>query len=193
MLELFQKILSSPYGSLAFIGSIMLLAFFATWKISHFATKFSSVEKVETSIDTIKTDLQYLKGFVELFRQNNNPFAKSHSPISFTEIGKKVSLDLHLETIIANHWQNIQSKLEEKLTLDSNPYDIQVESFKIGENYQTIVTKEELAKIKQHAFKEGLNIGNYSILFGIIIRDKYLQLNGFSASDVDSHDPNKAK
>jgi hypothetical protein len=62
---------------------------------------------------------------------------------------------------------------------------MQVESFKIGENYQEFLTSEELNSIKNHAFKFGFNLDVYNLLFGIVIRDKYLSTKGFTTKDVD--------
>lgn len=105
--------------------------------------------------------------------------------------GVEVASELKISDLIINHWENIYSDLNKVLSKECNPYDIQVESFKIGEKYQEFLTNEELKAVKNHAFKSGFSLEVYNLLFGIIIRDKYLSLKGFKTEDVDLYDPEK--
>ena len=189
MLDLFQSLLHSPGGSFAFIASLMAIAFLAVWKVSHFSTKFSSVTKLEESIDSIKTDMHYVKGFIQLYRETNNPLAQRQSPVSLTQIGKDVSSELKLEKMVMNHWDAFCSAVTSCLKKNCNPYDIQVESFKVGDSYQKFISQEELLAIKTHAFSAGYNLDIYNLLFGIIIREKILKDKGFREADIDLHDP----
>jgi hypothetical protein len=107
-----------------------------------------------------------------------------------TQKGIEVASDLNLNDIIINHWDFISSLLNKVLNKDCNPYDIQIESFKIGEKYQEYVNDSELKIVKNHAFKSGYNLESYNLLFGIVIRDKYLSSKGLKSSDVDLYDPN---
>lgn len=65
MLKLLQDALESPAGSFAFVFALLAVCFFAVWKISHFTTKFSSVEKLETHIGHIKEDMHYVKASIK--------------------------------------------------------------------------------------------------------------------------------
>lgn len=189
MLDLFQSLLHSPGGSFAFIASLMAIAFLAVWKVSHFSTKFSSVTKLEEAIDSIKTDMNYVKAFIQLYKEPNNPLAQRQSPGSLTQIGKDVSSELKLEKMVMNHWDAFCSAVTSCLKKNCNPYDVQVESFKVGDSYQKFISQEELSTIKTHAFSAGYNLDIYNLLFGIIIRDKILKNKGFRESDIDLHDP----
>lgn len=192
MIELFQDALNTPAGSFAFIFAILAVSFFAVWKISHFTTKFGSVQKIEDTIGHIREDMHYVKASIKLFSDANNPFAQRQSPVSLTEIGDKVAREINVSDIMENHWDDIYSQVNDDLADDCNPYDIQVVCFKIGEGYQEFLTAEELKRVKSHAFKAGYNLQVYNVLFGIIIRDKVLGLRGYKSSDVDKFDPKKA-
>lgn len=189
MFEIIQAGLSSPFGSFAFVLGIMGAVFVGIWKVSYFAAKLKGVDKLEQSIDIIKTDIQYLKGFVQLFKESNNPLSQRQSPVSMTDIGKTVATELNIQNMVINHWDAFCVEVAGCLKKDCNPYDIQVESFKVGDKYQDFINPQELLAIKNHAFNAGYNLGIYNILFGLIIRDKILQDKGFKQSDIDLHDP----
>jgi hypothetical protein len=210
MIELFETALKSPAGSFAFVLSFLAVTYLVIWKVSHFTTKFNSVEKMENAIESIKGDIHSIKASIQynsdLIKLNsdsiklvsdsiksitdlNNPFAQRQSPVSMTDKGKEVSDEIKLNEIIATHWEKINTQLNDILNSDCNPYDIQVESFKIGEQYQHFLSSEELKAVKNHAFKSGFNLEVYNLLFGIAIRDKYLSIKGIDKSDIDLYDP----
>lgn len=194
MLELIKDIFTSPAGSFGFVFGILVICGIAIWKISHFQTKFSAVEKLESDIGNMKEDMHYIKAKIKLITDSTNPLAQRKSPISLTTKGEEVANDLSISNLIANHWEEIFSSLNNTLTKDCNPYDIQVESFKIGEKFQEFLNSDELAGVKNHAFKSGYNLEVYNLLFGIVIRDKYLSVKGFTSTDIDQYDPeNKTK
>jgi Na+-transporting methylmalonyl-CoA/oxaloacetate decarboxylase gamma subunit len=192
MFEILGKILESDAGSFGFVFAFLSLAFAIIWKVSHFSTKFESVQKLKSNIDIIKEDIHGIRAFMQVYRETNNPLAQRQSPVSMTEDGKNISKELGIEAMVANHWNEFKSSVLTNLKLDCNPYDIQVESFKVGDKYQQFITKEELDKIKLHAFNTGYNIATYNLLFGIIIRDKILTDKGHDTADVDLYDPAKS-
>ncbi|WGK93820.1 MULTISPECIES: hypothetical protein [Flavobacterium] len=189
MFDIFENALKSPAGSFAFIISILAVCFIAIWKVSHFTTKFKSVEKLEDSIDGIKENMHYVKASLKMIIDSNNPLAQRNSPVSMTRIGETVAEEISLNNLIINHWDNIYAQLTKVLSKECNSYDIQVESFKIGEKYQEFLNKDELKEVKNHAFKSGFNLEVYNLLFGIAIRDKYLSIKGIDKSDIDLYDP----
>ena len=73
---------------------------------------------------------------------------------------------------------------------DKNAYDIQqycIETAAVEP--EKFFAKADLDKLKQFAFNQGNPFQYYSSMFGIIIRDKYLQIKGISISEVDINDP----
>ncbi len=191
-----QNILSSPLGSFAFVIGVFSACMISVWYISHFKTKFGSVERIENNLFSIKEDLglikikfNYIETRIERLETQKNILTKRKSPISLTDIGEQYSKDLNAPSIIANHWQDILNKLNSTLIADATAYDIQVISFNIGDDFQNYFTKEELTKLKDHAFNAGYTIDIYGRLFGIIIRDKILQMRGIDVTEVDKDDP----
>lgn len=191
MFDLLREALKSPAGSFAFVFAILILAFWLVYKFSHYNTKFKSVEKLENNIDKIKDDISIIKGFMDIFRTQNNPFAKSQSPMSLTVLGEKVREDVGAEKIVISHWEEINKMLTSKLPQKSNPYDIQVCSIKIGAELLKTLPPVELDTLKSYAYKNGHLLSNYDIIFGVIIRDNYFKINGIDLSEVDKHDPTK--
>jgi hypothetical protein len=188
MLDLVSDILKSPAGSFAFIFAFLMLAFFLVYKFSHFNTKFGSVEKLENNVDKIKDDISSIKGFMEVFRTHNNPFAKANSPISLTPVGIEVSKDLEIEKLVISHWEDIIKMFSDKLIKNSNPYDIQVCSIKIGGELLKSLSENELNTIKTYAYSKGHSLSYYDVLFGVVIRDHYFKIKGIDLSEIDKHD-----
>ena len=72
MWQLVREVLSTPVGSFAFILSFMILAGWLIHYITRFITKWtcnmegskSTVDKVESNIDSIRSDISYIKGMI---------------------------------------------------------------------------------------------------------------------------------
>ena len=193
MYDIVKEALKSPAGSFGFIFALLAVAFWLVYKISHYNTKFKSVEKLETNIDKIKDDISSIKGFIDLVKSKFNPFAQAQSPINLTDAGKVVSADLNAEKLVISHWEDILKKFSDKINRETNPYDIQQCSIKIGEELLKMLTPEELDAVKSYAYKNGHSISNYDVVFGIIIRNKYFEIKGIDLAEIDKHDPNKNK
>lgn len=189
MFDILRDALKSNAGSFGFVFAILILAFWLVYKFSHYNTKFGSVEKLETNIDKIKDDISSIKGFMDVYKNQNNPFAKAQSPVSLTPQGSKVSLDLDAEKIVISHWGDIIKMFSDKLIKNPNPYDIQQCSMKIGAELLNMLSETELNNLKSYAYKNGHILSNYDIIFGVIIRDNYFKLKGIQLSEVDKHDP----
>ncbi|MFH1564619.1 MAG: hypothetical protein ABIC82_02090 [bacterium] len=197
MLELFLKLIEQLNSSVFVLLAILVLAFWAIYKIAAMVTLFGGFkeERAETKKDLtdIKKDVAKVTATVDLLYQshlyqNHLPTVKSYSPLSLTDKGKDISDALKLEGKVASHWSEIKSKIEEKNL--SNPYDIQTASLDLARDcFETIFTNEERNEMKQYAFKNGLNILEFFPIIGIITRDKFLTERGINLSEVDEHDP----
>lgn len=92
--------------------------------------------------------------------------------------------------MIANNWDIIYKNLEENIC-DKNAYDIQEYCMRTAAvELDKFLRKEDINFIKQYAYKEGQSLAYYAPIFGIIIRDKYLQIKGINSSEIDKHNPN---
>jgi hypothetical protein len=197
MIDLIKQALSSPAGSFGFVFSILILAFL----IVHWVTKkvtcitkdhsvlSEHVKIISSNIHEIGRDISYLKGNIDILNKPN--LAQSHSPISLTEIGKTLSEELQAEKMIIRNWDKIFADLEKNIC-NKNAYDIQqycIETAAV--ETERFLDKSDLEKLKEYAYIKGNPLQYYSPIFGIIIRDKYLEIKGIKVSEVDKYDPNK--
>lgn len=111
MIELIRDILTSDAGSFAFVVSLMLLAFWLVYFITRKVTLMNadhstlakSVSGIESTVDEMRRDLAYLKGSLDILRTPEQ-LLKAHSPISLTDEGKRVAMELGAETMISRNW-----------------------------------------------------------------------------------------
>jgi hypothetical protein len=211
MIDLLKDILLSPAGSFASVFSLFALSFWLVHWITKKATEIRmSQEKVESSvssvyeridkrvdkmeghIDEIRKDISFLKAMVELFQFNSKQgVAKSKSPVSLTETGHQIAEQLHAEAMIARNWDKIYTNLEARIS-DKNAYDIQqycIETATV--NLESFFEKNDIDMVKTVAYKDGRPLAFYAPVFGVLIRDRYLQQKGIDVLDIDRNDPGR--
>ncbi len=191
MIEFVKDALKSPGGSFAFIFAILVLAFWATYQISKWMTQLKHVEKLDENISAIKDDMATVKAFITVFREANNPFARSQSPMALTPQGLVVAEDLKIQDLILRHWEEINKDIVSAIDHDCNPYDIQQEAIVVAGKIQKYLTAPELDAIKRYAYKQGHTLNAYDLLIGVHIRDIYFKKNNIKIEDVDKYDPNR--
>lgn len=191
MIQFVENALKSPAGSFGFVFAILMLAFWCVHYVSKWSTKLGSVDKLNTDLSGIKDDISIIKGFITVFREANNPFAKSQSPLSLTEIGKNVSVAIKAKDLVSLHWDEIEKDFQGLLNKDCNPYDIQQSAISFSGKIFNYFTKSELNEMKLYAFREGHSLINYELLFAVHIRDIYFDKHGIHVSEVDKFDPTK--
>lgn len=197
MIELIKEALRSPAGSFSFIFALMVLAFWLT----HFVTKRitminaghstldKSVNKIETHIDEIRKDMSFLKGSFEVLRRGADPVIQSFSPVTLTDIGLAMAKEFDAEKMISHNWDNIFSDLEKNIC-NKNAYDIQqycIETASVEPD--RFLESSDLKKMKEYAYEKGNPLQYYMPIFGVLIRDKYLQIKGIKVSEIDKYDP----
>ena len=194
--ELIKSVIGSPAGSFAFVFFSLLLIGWLIYMATKYTTKWSmkmeGVDKLEQKIESISSDLLYVKTKLEIFTANTpGGLTASHSPISLTERGKEIAAQMGIDQIIATNWDSIYGYISENAT-SKNAYDLQqfcIEAATIA--LDKLIRKEDLDKIKMFAFNSGQNLAYYGSMIGIIIRDKYFAIQGIPIGDIDAHDPNK--
>lgn len=101
-----------------------------------------------------------------------------------TPKGKEISEKLNAEKIFSKYSSKLIAQMEENKP--DNAYDIQQIAMSIAKKQmETYFNSEELLAVKDQAFKNGLLTEDVMAIFGILLRDKYLQLKGISLSDID--------
>ena len=192
MIELIRDILTSDAGSFAFVVSLMLLAFwlvyFITRKVTlmnaNHSTLAKSVSGIESTVDEMRRDLAYLKGSLDILRTPEQ-LLKAHSPISLTDEGKRVAMELGAETMISRNWQNILTIMDADLA-GKTPYDIQQYCLEeVSVQPERFFPKEDLDAIKKYAYSHGRPVELYTRMIGILIRDAYLKYRDIDISEVD--------
>ncbi|MDR0942071.1 MAG: hypothetical protein LBM19_00415 [Holosporales bacterium] len=194
--DVFIKLIEQLNSSVFVLLVILVATFFLAWKISSFITAWrmkrdihnERIGKVEKMTETVIE----LKTKVDLIYQNTNPngFARSRSPMSLTEKGQEIKELINAESI----FNRIYSKLKDYIKDENlkNAYDIQTISLETAkEHFLNLLTKEELIKIKDVAFKQGLILEDFYIIFGILLRNKILKEKNIAISEIDMRAPSK--
>ncbi len=193
----------------------MILAFFVVHKVTKWSEKIKNIDeldkkidasitaldskfdkrsdKLDTKIDGIKESILEIKAFITVFKESNNQFVQSKSPITLTEIGETVVKDLDLISILTKYWNKLENVLLGNLENKSNLYVIQQESFSLGSKLTELLDENEIENIKTYAFNQGQNLANYDLMIGVCIRDIYFKKHNINIIDIEKFDPNQIK
>ena len=193
MWDVIKTIITSPAGSFAFVAAILYAVGWAIHKISKATTtvdmKMQKVDKLESNLDGIKEDIQWIKANLSVIQVGKGSLTKSKSPVSLTPLGTQKAEEMKIMETVAKYWASICKYLDAKLS-DANAYDIQqfcIETATI--NLDKIFPKEEVDRIKLFAFNEGNPVAYYGGMIGVIIRDKYFEVKGINIAEVDANAP----
>jgi len=196
-----KDVLGSPAGSFASVLGIVL---FLGWLI-HYTTAFVTRHKVESdtdrrkvlslenNIESIKTDISYIKGNISiLLRSPDGLFPiQSRSPVRLSPIGEDLAKKMELEKRISRNWGNICNFLDNNLH-SKNAYDIQqfcIDTASV--HLDKFFDNEDIESFKDFAFNAGKPLIYYGGMIGVMIRDAYFRHRGIDVLDVDKHDPEK--
>jgi hypothetical protein len=192
MSQVFLELIHLLNGAVLTLTLVLLVMFWMLYKMGGLMATFKHVDnkhdKLDSHLDGIRTDLSQIKGTVNILYESHLKTVQKNSPLSLTQIGKDVSLEIGADAKISSHWDKIKSELQ-KTKMD-NPYDIQVATMEFSQRcFDTIFTPEEQTAIKVIAFNKGMNLLEIYPILGVIIRDRILKEKGCSADQIDKHDP----
>lgn len=193
------QVLGSPFGSFAFVFGLMLFAgwliYWVTKNITVINTEHGAAkqmtEKLDTYIDELRKDMAFVKGTLEIMKNQNGDLAQAHSPISLTDKGKHLASENHLQEMVAANWSRIISVIDAKVK-NKNAYDIQqfcIETMAVEP--EVLLPETDILILKQQAYNIGKLLQEYSIIPALIIRDRYFQEKHIEMADVDKYDPTK--
>lgn len=188
MQEIILALISQLNSSVFILLAILILAFISIFKMGKWTEKFTSHDRRVEKIEGLSEKVIELKTKIDLIYQytNPHPMVKSMSPISLTELGKKVAEEIKANQIFSKYVSKLVQEAESKKP--TNAYDIQQVSLEVSKNFlTTLFTDEELNIVKQQAFKRGVLVEDIMIIFGIILRNHILQEKGIPISDIDKH------
>ena len=144
------------------------------------------LEKIENIYEIVISTRERIQMLYEKFISGtvSNPLIASRSPIKLTDEGEEVAKEIDAQSIFNRHIKSLINRIDEE-----NPqtaYDIQTVSFRLtSEELPKMLSKEEMAIIKNSAFNRGIQILNIWVIFGIYLRDKILNDRGVIPSDLD--------
>lgn len=212
-----RDILTSPAGSVTFIGGILFGFAFIIYKGGRLMEKFEHqreglkemkghtdgildvkanhgvfekrLDKIETKVDHISESLGMLR--IDLAGiSKQDAFTQRNSPLSLTSKGIDFVGKYDIVQMVDDNWCNINEIAQRNES--KNPYDIQ--EFLIREcalRLGLFVGEEKLESLKLIAYNEGIDISSIARMIAIIVRDRYFKEHDIEISEIDKHDPNK--
>ena len=163
-------IAASASATIIGVGIAVAVAVFKSGRwVGQVETGLNSLTK---TIDRLDASLRELGADVKtLLRWQDSPTVGGKSPLSLTEIGKKVSDALNMPDMAERLAPSLKSRVEGML-----PYDIQEFCFVyIRDEYQPGAEDEK--RIKDCAYDNGLDRDDVMDALAIILRDKLIALN----------------
>ena len=144
-------------------------------------------------IGSVNTDRKNFSGFMTDIRGDikdirekisgillsiKSPSITSDSPLRLSELGKRVSVNINAED-----WAKVKAREIVEKTRDLDVFQIQELSFETALNFEP---EEELSKkMRDSAFKEGINLNDVRKVFAVVLRDELLELHEFKLSELD--------
>jgi hypothetical protein len=205
--KLIEQLNSSIFILLAVLFAIGFLlwktsAFMATWqhKQADHEKKLDKVNETNDKVIALETNIGKSVEFGErivrmetkldlIFQKlTPNPFAQAQSPIALTKDGNEVAQKINVEATIARLYPNLIELVEKKSP--QTAYDIQECAFAVTrDKLFSWLSEAELTALKNEAFNKGMPVDSFSIIYGIVLRDRILASKNIPASDVDLHTP----
>lgn len=195
MQEIFLELIRQLNSSVLVLFLILVIVCIVLFKLGEWTNKFKThdekVEKLENMADQVIS----LTTKVDLIYQFTNPHSpiKSHSPLSFTSVGEAILKNIDANGIFEKYKSVLVLEVE-KMVSDGNAYDIQQAALSVARSKMLgMLNEQELIKVKDEAFQQGLLIEDIMGVFGLILRNQILNPKGIPLAEVDKHDLAKKK
>lgn len=148
------------------------------------------IDKVEVKLDAlteevrgIKTTLSILASKFNLHEKLIEKFVLSQSPLALTKEAIKLSKELNFKSMIERNWKKIHKLISENVQ-QKNPYNIQKYCTIIGmSNMAEILSNKDIEILKMKAYNEGIDVEPYGAILGIMIRDKYFEVENINTEE----------
>lgn len=186
MESLLALLIGQLNSSVIILIVILILFLFFTYKIGKWSEKFDNQEKRLSKIDDISNRLIKVETKIDLIYQNTNAHStiRSNSPISLTDVGKKISEDIKADEILKKYLDKLEN--DALLQQCNSAYDIQKNSIDLAKNKLiAYLNEDELLKVKNQAYNYGILIEDIMSIFGILLRNYILDKKGMSVHDID--------
>lgn len=145
-----------------------------------------TIPPMAVEVGKIGTRVEMIYGLMNLTSPNSS--IASHSPISLTDVGKRIVANIKADEILKKHLPELMTEITSENP--QNPYDIQEASMKVAkEKMVGLLSAEEIASIKKEAFDSGNTVENTVLVFGVLLRNYILEEKEIPVLDVDKLRP----
>lgn len=182
------QIVGAVVAVVVFFAGIVTFVVRSIFKLGQFSQRLKTVED---SAGAIKTELQATRkelteridSLINLSIQKG--LSESHSPRQLNEEGRRVLRDSGIDTIVDEKFDEIVKKVEDKAP--ENAYQAEQAVLDVVES----LIEEAAIKdaVENGAFQSGYPIAGVLFTGGLYIRDRVLKELGFTASEIDKHNP----
>jgi hypothetical protein len=199
MHQLIQTLFENPAGGFGTMFAFTLAVFWVVASVSRKIGEHSraveemskKTEKTDDRLERLRDDLGFIKSKLLIFEEKltgSDALTASHSPISLTDLGKKVAKEMDAERLIANDFERIVSVIDGSGA--ANPYDVQQFCVETATSFpDRFFSPESLSELKIFAYRQGRLLPAYGTMLGVMIRDAYFKRKGIDVGLVDKHDP----
>lgn len=178
-----SKLIDQLNSSVFTLLAILLVAFYAIYRLGGIVTSFTNFKDKHKDLDTtiggVKDTLASIKATTDLLYQAHLSTLKSNSPLSLSPKGLEISRAIELENKVSDHWEEIKTLIQR--TSPSTAYDVQTVAIsEANKIFLNIFTEAEQNQMKMHAYRTGINILEIVPIIAILVRDRYLREAGIS-------------
>lgn len=138
----------------------------------------NAVTRIETAIKYLTKEID---NAISMFQRQNtraDGFTQAHSPLSITEQGWEMAERLGLGKMFDDNWPRIKALIDDGVP-DKNAYDIDDFCIKTAVVFpEKFLSGENIAVLKDDAFKKGNTLASYMKVVAVMARDRYFKENG---------------
>lgn len=152
----------------------------------HFWNRHVKIDNRHVKFDEVIKDIRRA---VERLEKNifpDDPFLMPGSPLQLTESGQD-----YAERLKAN---DVAKRLADKVKIkkDANAYEIQQACMDFAKrDLLALLNDEEESLIEHVAYNSGQDVESFMGIFGLLLREIWLERRGITTGEIDTHDPSQ--
>lgn len=194
MKDVFSLLIQELNSSVFILLAMLVAVGYGLLKIGEWKEKFSQHETKLGRLDSMDKRLTEVATKVQLIYENTNPrsLARSSSPLALTKLGESISEKIDGVQIFERLRPALLEAMEKKCPQQTSAYDIQAAALDIAKTYlPTALSPEELNRVKDVAYQEGILVEDVWIIFGVYLRDLVLAHRQIPSIEIDRTDPTR--
>lgn len=178
MTTLLIELLHQLTGAVFVLVILLIVAFWLMFKVGKYTQKFTEQDEKLKGLGNLSDNVIRIDTKVGLIYQlvnKNSPIA-SQSPISLTPVGAQIIEKLKGIEIFSKYSERLVKEVTS--VNPKNAYDIQEISMKVAkEKMISFLNEQELILVKQEAFDRGLQLEDIMSVFGVLLRNRILEIH----------------